>query len=506
MKLYFLGLIQLFLTVHAYDSEEDSYWDEINNPYFSQPPTLASAPSLPPPQDLKLVKIELSKYLERKSEKGTFITISPEHYELIETQISLEIQKTLLWIKKNLAATHPHNIVQHREEFQGRIQAGITNLMQNVEKIGPTIMGLTSFDEIDSSDQKKYYAFLFILDNYYRDQLLRMGYSLLQPIRPSDLNQSYVTTDLKRLQNYSLIDETFIPDTLHSWKRKKFYFCLLNQLTRLSLDLFVKEELIEAKKQIGFNINYSIDYDYLSKFYNDSCSFLTEALPSLSKEIIVPHEIYKITKKIIKNSLRLHEDYQKFFPDHMVTERIKAKVESYLARCLGDSHTLFFQYCPTAFMQKITHPLPIEELKELATSFFEDVFEIHKTITLYVQDTPSKPGSLITTYQDSICKCSLATLTALEELYNNRSLVTKTLTSWGSRTSQTRAFLEVFKSSCQQKFPFLFAPSKQAEFSMKDRFSTLEKHMDEMDGSPVETVSKNLYSLWGSTGISSWWE
>ncbi|AIK97232.1 hypothetical protein [Candidatus Odyssella acanthamoebae] len=505
MKLYFLNLIQLVLTVHAYDSEDDSYFDDINAPYIYQTPTLASSPSLPQHQGLKLVKMDLSKYLERKLEKSNFIVISPEHYELIEIQVSIEIQKTLLWIKKNLEAKHPHNIVQHREEFHARIKAGIENLMQNMEKIGPTIMGLTSLDDVDSKDQKKYYAFLFILDNYYRDQLLRIGYGLLQPILHSSINQSSVTTDLQRLQNYSLADETFIPDTLRTWKRKKFYFCLLNQLTHPSLDLFVKEELIEAKKQIGFNINYSIDHDYLAKFYQDSCSFLTEDLTLLSKEINTPQKIYKITKKIIKNSLRLHEDYQKFFPDHLVANRIKADIESYLAQCLADSHTLFFQYCPSLFLEKITHPLPIEDLKELVTHFFEGTFDIHKTITLYVSDTPFSPITLTTTYQESVYKCTLATLTAIEDLYNNRSLVTKTLTSFGSRTSQTRTFLEIFKSSSHQQFPFLFAPSEHPELSLIDGFAKIEKQMDQMDGSPVETVSKNLYSLLESTGISSWW-
>jgi hypothetical protein len=505
MKLYFLSIIQIFLSVHAYDSEEDSYWDDINGSYLSQKPTLASVPSLPSHQDFKLVKSDLSKYLERKLEKSNFIVISPAHYELIETHVSLEIQKTLGWIKKNLDVTHPHNIVQHREEFHARINSGIENLMQNIEKIAPTILGLPSLNDPNSPEQKKYYVFLFILDNYYRDQLLRIGYSLLQPMGPSSITQSKVTLELQRLQNYSLAEEISIPDTVQTWERKKLYFCLLNQLTRLSLDLFVKEELIEIKKQIGFNISYSIDYDYLARFYKDSCSFLTEDLLFLFKKSMEPHEAYQITKKIIKNSLRLHEDYQKFFPDQLVSDKIKADVESYLAHCLADIHTLFFHHCPSLFLEKMTQPLAIEALKELVTHFFEEASDIHKTITLYVNDATFSPTSLTTTYHESIYKCAFASLTAIEDLYNNRNVVTKTLTSWGGRTSQTRAFLEMFKASSQNQFPFLFVPSAHPELSLIDQFAQIEKQMDQMDGSPVETVSKNLYSIWNSSGISSWW-
>ncbi|WP_010298836.1 hypothetical protein [Candidatus Odyssella thessalonicensis] len=493
------ALLGLLNTAHAADIPEpdkDIYQDQDLYPYSP------SLPSLESQAELRLVKTDLNKYLRRKLLWQGSLDIPYEYCDFIESLISNEIHKTLIWLKRGLGMRRDLQDLTLPDELQEQIKKASSNVIKGFDKIAPLI--ITSADKtINEQEYHHQYALLImIFDTYFKDQLLWIAYHLLQPVPPSKTDSHHKSPQIKRLVAYDLLIPPLTGDSLALWQSKRDHFYLLNQVVRISTASFTEFDLQQIKEKTNISLNCTLDDRQLIRYFDNSCTFLGETFLLEKQNLENVNDFLCLSEKILGAELDLYRHYQELFPNLMVQDKIKIDVQASLAPHLITLHQTFFENLIHLYLNTVTRVNEIKEAQAIAEQslFFAEkihnqlIRHVGNLVTNNVKATTHKEMSNL--YKTSIHNLFTTTLNFLEQHYQQRSLFTKALTSLGGRTSQTQEFFKKLKQICEERFLFLAAPSVSPNLCLVDSFERLEKQMLETDQSTVEPFKKVLSGYW----------
>lgn len=463
------------------------------------------SPSLPPLEtqsELHLVKTDLNKYLRRKLLWQVNVEIPYEHCDFIESLISTEIHKTLIWLKRGLGMRRDLQDLTLPDELQKHIKKAASNVIKGFDKIAPSI--ITSADKTINEQEYPHQCALLVMifDTYFKDQLLWIAYHLLQPVPPSKTDSHHKSAQIKRLVAYDLLTPPVTADSLTLWQSKRDQFYLLNQVVRISAAAFTELDLQEIKEKTNIKLDCTLDDRQLIRYFDNSCAFLGETFQLEKQNLEDVNDFLCLSEKILGAELDLYRHYQELFPTLMVQDKIKIDVQASLAPHLITLHHTFFENLIHIYLNTVTRVNEIKEAQATAEQSLAFAEKIHNQLIRHVGNLVTNNSKATThkemsnLYKTSIHNLFTTTLNFLEQHYQQRSLLTKALTSLGGRTSQTQEFFRKLKQICEERFPFLMAPGVSPNLCLVDSFERLEKQMLEMDQSTVEPFKKILSGYW----------
>lgn len=521
-----LSTLLLVLAFNSYAQDTESWLsgDDYSDFYSHVSNRSWDSEQLPSPQnfvnlrELKLVKTDFSKYIGRLQNWKSFVSVPSETCLLIETLISAHIQTTLVWVNSQLQAKDPLDSILMRSEIEERIKPSIVELFRSVDCLIPSFIHRPEDEESDQEDDPENKAlqsfaskslfFALALDLYYRDQLLWMSYGLLQPINPKKLDSYSQKTEFLRLQNYSLYDGTPIQDSLITLKSKQAFLFLINQIVRTSLQKIDDTGLLKLITSFPFEIEYTLNTQNLVRFYESCSQFLADEFNRSIKEDTSPAQVHETAQTFLEYMLNMYADFGSYFPDLMRIEQVRHSIKSCFLNNILNLHLGFFEAYSEAVVGTIDPSISAQDLQEQANLILRNASQIHTVIRSKTAGVSSpfkqNPTDL---FERSIYTCFLAILNHIEQVYANRSFLTKTVTAWGGRTSQTSQLLTTLKTDYMHVYPFLFTTDNDMGASILQKFEQIDAKMKAIDEHPVEITKKTAKAYWesASTRLNSWW-